>query len=141
MCDQCSGRKRRKRRNRGFLLEQFLIPLLTALMLVPLMTSCLGILGRSSGLSQDLQDEIALAQLRHVLIVSDEYAVSSYAVSCIYHDEPIRIEQVNRFLLVRPGTWIFLSDIDTCQFALENDCIVLYYSRKNSQFRRVLVHA
>ena len=138
MCDRIRGSRRR---NRGFLLEQFLIPLIIALILVPVMTSCIGILGHGMSLADEVQDEIALAQLRHVMIASNDCQVYGSSVSCIYHEQDIRIEQVNRFLLIRPGTWIFLSDVDTCSFALEDQCIVLYYRRADRQYRRVLVHA
>ena len=138
MCDRVC---RRRKRTRGFLLEQFLIPLIIALMLVPVMTSCIGILGHGMSLADEIQDEIALAQLRHVMIAANDCQVYGPSVSCIYHEQDIQIEQVNRFLLIRPGTWIFLSDVDTCSFALEDQCIVLYYRRGDRQYRRVLVHA
>ena len=127
-------------RRRGFFLEQFLIPLFTALIFLPLINSCILILGSNFRFNEEIQDMIALAQLRHILIVSDEIQVQDSAIYCQYHYELTEIRQVNRNLLLQPGTQIFLTDIDHLSFFSEGQMIGITYTRKEQEYRRILVH-
>ena len=130
----------RNYRRRGFFLDQFLIPLFIALIFLPLINSCILILSSSFRFNEEIQDTIALAQLRHIMFVSDEYQVYDSVIYCQYHHEPAEIRQVNRNLLLQPGTQIFLTDVDYLSFFSEGQVIGIEYTRKDRQYRRILVH-
>ncbi|MBO5553968.1 MAG: hypothetical protein J5941_00445, partial [Solobacterium sp.] len=60
------------RRNRGYIIEQLLISLAVCAFLIPVAASIIAILIRSVSADYTAMDETAIAQLRHVIAVSDD---------------------------------------------------------------------
>ena len=48
--------------------------------------------------------------------------------------EEMRLRLVNQNLIIQPGTQIFLMDIESAMFYLENDSVILRYVRKNQEY-------
>lgn len=130
----------RNKRRAGSILVEALLSLLIALTTLPLILSCLFIHMKSIRFQENAQDEIAIAQLQHILNTSNKFNVSTNELSFHYHNETYRLYFVNHHLILSPGTQIFLSDIDTIQFFQDNNYIFCRYTRKNIIKESVLTH-
>ena len=81
-----------------------------------------------------LQDQIALVQLRHYLAVAYDIELQPTMISFQRQHEEMRLRFVNQNLIIQPGTQIFLMDIESAMFYLENDSVILRYVRKNQEY-------
>ena len=124
----------------GFFTAELIIVLWACLFLMPAALSCLKLLIPLTEFSEEIQDEIALCQLRHILIVSDGFMVSPQEVRFVYHEEENVLRFVNRHLILSPGTQIFLSDISGIGFRESGGILMLKYTRDGRETERVLVH-
>ena len=84
--------------------------------------------------STPLQDQIALVQLRHYLAVAYDIELQPTMISFQRQHEEMRLRLVNQNLIIQPGTQIFLMDIESAMFHLENDSVILRYVRKNQEY-------
>ena len=46
----------------------------------------------------------------------------------------MRLRLVNQNLIIQPGTQMFLMDIESAMFYLENDSVILRYVRDNHEY-------
>ena len=81
-----------------------------------------------------LQDQIALVQLRHYLAVAYDIELQPTMISFQRQHEEMRLRLVNQNLIIQPGTQIFLIDIESAMFHLENDSVILRYVRENQEY-------
>lgn len=81
-----------------------------------------------------LQDQIALVQLRHYLAVAYDIELQPTMISFQRQQEEMRLRLVNQNLIIQPGTQIFLMDIESAMFYLENDSVILRYVRENQEY-------
>ena len=81
-----------------------------------------------------LQDQIALVQLRHYLAVAYDIELQPTMISFQRQHEEMRLRLVNQNLIIQPGTQIFLIDIESAMFYLENDSVILRYIRENQEY-------
>ena len=81
-----------------------------------------------------LQDQIALVQLRHYLAVAYDIELQLTMISFQRQHEEMRLRLVNQNLIIQPGTQIFLMDIESAMFYLENDSVILRYVRENQEY-------
>ena len=81
-----------------------------------------------------LQDQIALVQLRHYLAVAYDIELQPTMISFQRQHEEMRLRFVNQNLIIQPGTQIFLMDIESAMFYLENDSVILRYVRENQEY-------
>ncbi|MBR2811098.1 MAG: hypothetical protein IKD69_06940 [Solobacterium sp.] len=123
----------------GFVLSDFLAALCVVVLMVPLMTMCLGVLKGSLVFDERLQDEIALLQLRKILLISYDIEVSPQMLSFRYQARDMRLSLVNRRLIIQPGTQIFLSEIDGASFLEKDGMIEVIYSRGEQEYEKVLI--
>ncbi len=131
----------RHMRNRsGFFTFELIFVLSACMFLMPAAFACLKLLIPLTEFSEEIQDEIALCQLRHNLIVSDSFRITPQEVHFIYHEEENVLRYVNHHLILSPGTQIFLSDISGIVFSGSGEILVLKYSREGRETERVLVH-
>ena len=75
----------------GYILEQLLITLGICAFLIPITVVILGVLVSSLHVSSVIQDEVSLAQLRHVINVSDEFSLEGNELSFVHHEDHQRL--------------------------------------------------
>lgn len=124
----------------GYFTYELIFVLWACCMLMPVAFSCMKLLIPLTEFREDIQDEIALCQLRHILIASEDFSVSSQEVHFTYHEEENVLRFVNRHLILSPGTQIFLSDISGIAFNATGDILKVKYFRDDRETERVLVH-
>lgn len=87
---------------------------------------------------EQINDEIALNQLRQNLLIAYDMDVDSNKVSFTYKNKDFHLSLVNGNLLLQPGTQIYLSDIDDLYFEVKNGCVYVCYERNNKQYERII---
>ncbi|MCH4013024.1 MAG: hypothetical protein LKE64_01640 [Solobacterium sp.] len=125
---------------RGFALSDLLTTMICTAALVPIAVSCIVLLPQLSTFHEDVQDETALYQLRRIGMMAYDPAVSSDTLSFSYKDQDWQLSMVNRRLILQPGTQIFLSEIDSASFTIENGVIYCVYEREGKTRSTPLMH-
>lgn len=128
----------RRNRNRGFLLSDALVALMSVLMLIPLCTASIASLSGVFEFQEEVQDEIASLQLRRLFLCAYEVEVSPDAVTFVYDDRQMQLHKVNRHIIISPGTQIFYADVDACEFIVDGDLLYVEFERDAKQYRKVL---
>lgn len=121
---------------KGFLLENIL-SLFIVSTFIPIMFNCLLIINNET-FNYDIQDEIALIQLRKILAVSYDLHVENNCLSFKYKNEERIISEVNNNLIMQKGTIIILCDVYDVSIVLDNDLVYLYYFRNDKFYEKVI---
>ncbi|MBR3202074.1 MAG: hypothetical protein IKF60_00635 [Solobacterium sp.] len=120
---------RRRNRRSGYILEQLLITLLVCAFLIPVALVLVSTLARMITIPDSYQDEVAIAQLRHVINVSSEFECNGSELSFLHHDKRQRLVLRNGNLdLIDPGTQIFLTNLSDVTFELSDERIYVTYA-------------
>ena len=90
-------------RTGGYILEQSLLTLYLCALLVPILVNCCGVMVRAAKRPDTFQDEIALAQIRHILNVSEDIRIEGDMLYLTYHDRESSISLINGNLVMKPG--------------------------------------
>ena len=86
----------------------------------------------------EINDEIALAQLREQMLIAYDMYVTSDQINFIYKNKDFKLSLVNGKLILQPGTQIYLADIDDLRFETRNGCVYVIYERNNKTYERVI---
>lgn len=128
------NRRTCERRNHGYIIEQLLISLAVCAFLIPVAASILAILIHSLSADYTAMDETAIAQLRHVIAVSDDFVCSGSELQFNHHGSRQRLHLVNgNLVLTSPGTQIFLTDLSELSFSEEGGVIYLQYAHPEKE--------
>ena len=135
-------RRTERRRSGGYIIEQLLISLAVCAFLIPITAAILSILLRSLQMPLRSQDETGIAQLRHIINVSDEFECNSAELQFRHHGDQQSLHLANgNLVLTNPGTQIFLTDLSSAVFELQGDMIYLTYAHPEKEpVRRCLGH-
>ena len=126
---------------KGYTLTSFLLSLLCALLLLPLLVSSFKAAALLPFHYRENGDEIALRQMRRILAVSYERECRGSELCFRYQGEEYRFYEVNQRLVLSPGTQIFLADIDDLYFETRNGVIYVCYRRNEKEHERVIASA
>lgn len=115
-----------------------LIGLIITITLLPICTKAFIYTSNIPFEYNEINDEIALYQLREQLIIAYDMNVSSDSLNFTYKNKAFSLSLVNNKLLLQPGTQIYLNDIDSLHFDVRNNCIYVCYERNNKQYERII---
>ena len=121
---------------KGFILENILSMFIISTF-IPIMFNCLLLL-KIDDFSYDLQDEIALIQLRRILSVSYDLQAYDNCLSFIYKNEQRMISEVNNNLIMQKGTIIILCDVEDVSFVINDGLLYLYYRRLDKDYEKIV---
>ena len=116
-----------------------IIALYISVLLLPIV---LLIFTYSSNLDIDyglLTDEIAINELRELLLITYDLKINEHHLNFIYQDKDFSLSLVNNKLLLQPGTVIYLNDIDNLYFYIKDNSIYMKYLRKGKEYERSLL--
>ena len=119
---------------KGFALVEVLVAILTVCICIPIIVSVISLMRTSLKDRAFLQDQIALIQLRRYLAVAYEIELLPSSLTFQRQHEEMRLRLVNQNLIIQPGTQMFLMDIESAMFYLENDSVILRYVRDNHEY-------
>jgi|GEM_PF-226867 len=119
-------------------LTRILCGLLIVLNLLPLGMTAMRFVSKIGFDYDEVNDEIALCQLREDLLISYDMEFSRNELRFTYEGKPFRLSSVNGMLILQPGTQIFLHDIDDLYFEKRGGMIYAVYRRKGKEYERIL---
>lgn len=110
------------------------ISILVICLCIPLLTNMISIGHRQLQFQHALQDEIAIIQLRRYLAIAYDLEVNDNQIAFTRADEDMRLHVVNRNLIIQPGTYIFLDDIDHVYFYTRVNTVMMEYQRGDQEY-------
>ncbi len=125
-------------RRNGFILQDFLLTMLVVVVMVQIVTASIAVVIRSMQSSQDVQDEIALAQLRRILIICDDFITTDDTLYFTHQGRQMKLRMVNGNLIIQPGTQIMLVDVDSVSFQDNGNTIACIYERDGKLHERII---
>lgn len=127
------------RNNRGSVLAEYLLTLIIVLSLIPITLMSLSILSKTLDSNELIQDTIATYQLRRTLALSYDAYIEDDVLYFNYQNEERKLSLVNHKLIIQPGTQIIYINIDEAYFVQDGNSIILYYTRGNHTYERILL--
>ncbi len=85
-----------------------------------------------------INNELAMYQLRRVMLIAYNLEIEEDRLNFIYHNDDYQLSLINNNLLLQPGTQIYLSDVDEIRFYVENNCLHLVYRRKDREYENII---
>lgn len=125
-------------RRNGFLMPDFLMTMLITVIMAQIVVSSLVLLLHSVSFDQEVQDEIAIAQLRRILIISTDFKTTADTLYFTNQGREMKLRVVNDNLIIQPGTQIMLVDVDGVTFMEQGHTIVCHYERNGAQHERII---
>lgn len=132
------GKSRSIRNARGVILIDFLLTLLIMILLVPAVMICLRSVQGTMEINEEVQDTIAQAQLRQILLIASDKKMNNGTLEFTCQDRTMRLSFVNDHLIIQPGTQIFFSAVDAGYLKTEGNLIYAVYTRKNTTYEKVI---
>ncbi len=132
--------KTKTKQTAAFVLAEVLIALSIVAILIPSTVAMLNLLQHSFEIHQDIQDEVSLNQLRRTLLLAEDVACLNDHITFTYHEKECDLVLCNQKLILKPGTQIYLLDIDDVYFYEANHVLYLQYQRKDETYEAVLTY-
>ena len=120
------------------LIEQVLLNVLITICLLPLLFMSIKSLISLPLHFDKMQDEIAIRQIQKILSLSYEREYSNNQLKFRYQGEEFVFYIYEDKLILKPGTQIFLSDIDNFNFLLKDGLLYLSYERENKYYEYIV---
>ena len=89
----------------------------------------------------EVYDELSLMQLRESLLISYDLVFGTDELSFILHNREFSLALVGDKLIMKPGTQIFLANVDELHFLERNGVIYVCYRRDEKDFERAIAGA
>ena len=125
---------------RGNTTVSTLLALMITTFMIPLVLVCMRLCMPSGILDEEVQDQLALIQLRRNLMCA--YDVHTYGSVITYRREgSVRsLSLKNNRLIEQPGTFVFLSEVDEVYFSSENGLLYVEYLRDEKEYEALIGH-
>lgn len=121
----------------GFIKSRFLIALLITLSILPICSITVRLLANVNVDYNLVNNEMALMDLRRILLIAYDLNISDYELNFIYHNDNYCLRYINDKLVLSPGTQIYLNDIKEANFITKNGCLYLrYVTNDNKEYER-----
>ncbi len=128
------------RANRGSALTEILLVMFIASLMMAPVVSAIRLVPRFLTFQEDVQDEIALAQVRRILMLSYKVENNGSTLAYTYQEREFRLSMVNGNLIIQPGTQMILPEISEAYFESEGEVIYVVYTREGKERKAPLVH-
>ena len=115
-----------------------LIGLIIIITMLPICTHAFMYVSNITFNYNEINDEIALMQLREQLLIAYDMDFSDYELNFLYKNKNFKLSKVNNKLLLQPGSQIYLNDIDELRFVNKNGCIYVEYQRQGKEYEKVI---
>lgn len=126
------------RNNRGTILIDYLLTLLTVVMMIPVIILSISTISHALKQPDYLQDIVATYQLRRILVLSYSPRIEDDALYFTYKKKEMKLSLINENIILQPGTQIFYVHVDTCMFYEENHVIYMQYERGEDAYTEAI---
>jgi hypothetical protein len=117
---------------------EYVMVLAAALTLLPVCAAGIRISAELLTFTEEVQDEVALAQLRNIMLTAYDIEFSEREISFVYQNRRMTLRQTNDHLILQPGTQIFFSAVDEVRFTLNDGLIFAVFERGNRTYEKAL---
>ncbi len=124
----------------GMIMTNFLVTLLTFMISINVIFSCMNIISKHNFYEENLQDLIGLSQLSRYLILADEIKIENNCIYFKYLDKDMKVDVVNKNLIIQPGTQFVIVNVDYLNFYIENNLLYIEYKRNKNNFKMVITN-
>jgi prepilin-type N-terminal cleavage/methylation domain-containing protein len=122
----------------GFALIEMLMTMMIVTALIPITILCIRPFNGALQFDEEIQDQIALSQMRRIILLSYDLQCSPQQLDFIYQRKHCTLSFKNNHLILSPGTQIFISEIEDAYFKEEYNCIYIIYEREGKEYEKVL---
>lgn len=126
--------------NTGSALTDVLLVLLVATLMMAPVVSAIRLVPRFLTFHEEVQDEIALAQMRHILMLSYKVENRGSSLAYTYQNRDFQLSMVNGNLIIQPGTQMILTGISGAHFVSAGEVIYVVYTREEKERTAPLAH-
>ena len=89
----------------------------------------------------EINDEIAMYQLRELLLIAYDIEIYDDEINFTYQDKTFRLSLINNRLILTPGTQIYLDEVGDLYFTQSDGLIYVNYEKDDRQYQKVLINA
>lgn len=115
-----------------------LIGLIITITMLPICVDAFKFTSDISFTYDEINDELAMSQLREQMLIGYDMHINENEVSFIYKNKQFKLSLVNNKLILQPGTQIYLADVDNLRFDIRNGCVYVIYERNNKEYERII---
>lgn len=126
-------------RRRGFISINTLVAFIVTLSIIPLAVSVISSVANINISYTEVNDELALLDLRRKLLIAYDVKNNGNSLSFIYDNDDFELSLINNRLVLTPGYQMFLDDIDYIEFVEEGNSIYIRYGRKNKEYKTPII--
>ena len=126
-------------RRRGFISINTLVAFIVTLSIIPLAVSVISSVANINISYTEVNDELALLDLRRKLLIAYDVKNNGNSLSFIYDNDDFELSLINNRLVLTPGYQMFLDDIDYIDFVEEGNSIYIRYERKNKEYKTPII--
>ena len=124
---------------RGFISFRAIVALLITLSILPLSVYALTYSSHLKFNYDEINDEIALLQLRRILLIVYDVKNNGYSLEFIYHNNNYTLSLINNRLVLEPGYQMFLDKVDSIEFYEEGNSIYIKYEKNNYEYTTPII--
>ena len=114
----------------GFAAADILLAMMIVSVGMPIVTAAAGVITDLTEFEPSFQDEIALIQLRDILMIAYDIRCEGDVLCYEYMHKDYELALVNRKLIAAPGTQIFLTEIDDASFMQKGNVVYVVFERE-----------
>ena len=118
-----------------------LLSLVIIMIFLPLSSLTLDYVSRIDYDYSEINDEIAMYQLRELLLIAYDIEIDDDEINFTYQDKTFRLSLINNRLILQPGTQIYLDEVDNLYFMQSDGLIYVNYEKDDRQYQKVLINA
>lgn len=133
-----AGVRDMQRCRNGSVLSDFLITMMIVIAMASTVIGSLSLFLGNSTFDQLIQDQIAIAQLRNILIISDNVEPCGDTLFFTNRNRNMTLKVVNGNLIIQPGTHIMLVDVDSASFHVQDGMVTCQYRRGRKTYEAVI---
>ena len=123
--------------SKGFTSIELLLGMIVVSLSVTLISASLPLIKALIKEDKFIQDQIAIRQLRHILLLSEELAGSD-PLTFTYLGDECSLQFDKQRLVKTPGYEIFMEALEQASFVWEGECVYLDYQREGREAKRLL---
>lgn len=124
---------------RGFISFRTIVALIITLSILPLSVYALAYSANLKFNYDEINDEIALLQLRRILLIVYDVNNNGYSLDFIYHNNNYTLSLINNRLVLQPGYQMFLDNINNLEFFEDGNSIYIRYEKRNKEYTAPII--
>ena len=116
---------------KGFILKDYLLSLLIMIGFLPIIVGSLKISSNYLINDSDIQNELSIMQLREKLIIASDIEIDNNQLNYRIGDDFYELKFNKGRLYLTPGYQLFLDEVESCCFDIENNTLMIKYVKQN----------